>query len=127
MSEELSFEEWAEQHLGLPTHKIASGDYQSFGMACAVKAWNARAQPVASGGELEVVAYLDRFGNFRMQSSDSDTPLVRQSDALAERAADKARIAELEAALKLCRFDSLNMSLEDMLKVSDALAKGDPK
>ncbi len=42
------FEQWAEDALGLPTHKLASGGYQSFGMACAVKAWDALAQQLAA-------------------------------------------------------------------------------
>ena len=36
-----AFEDWAERELGLPKHRIASGDYQSFGMSCAEKAWKA--------------------------------------------------------------------------------------
>lgn len=40
-SKALNFEEWAKRELGLSTRRIASGDYGSFGMACAEKAWKA--------------------------------------------------------------------------------------
>ena len=35
------FEEWAEGELGLSPFRLASGEYQSFGMSCAWFAWTA--------------------------------------------------------------------------------------
>lgn len=36
-----NFEAWAEEDLGLPMRRLASGDYQSFGISMAWKAWQA--------------------------------------------------------------------------------------
>ena len=70
-----SFEEWAGRELGLPIHRIASGDYQSFGMACAERAWNARhdakckGEPTAEQLEAVCQAYMKADGIFLMHPS----------------------------------------------------------
>lgn len=48
-SEEMreEFEAWAVEELGLPTRRVARGDYQSFGMSMAWKAWRASRAAVA--------------------------------------------------------------------------------